>query len=78
MKVTLENTTKVVEFTLANGTEVPVRIWEGTTAAGIPCHAYILRVAVQDDHDASEFERELQQKRRPTAAVEGIPLRMIL
>lgn len=70
MKVTLESTTKIVEL---NG--VPARIWEGTTESGVPCHAYITRIAVHRDEDNSQFERELQQCREPTVV---IPMRMII
>jgi len=77
MKVTLESTTKIVELTL-NGQTLPARIWEGTTEHGIPCHAYITRIAVHQDLDASQFERELQEHRKATPAIEAIPLRLIL
>lgn len=77
MKVTLESTSKIVRLTLA-GREVPARIWEGTTSSGIPCHAYITRIAVGDDQDAGEFERELLECRRASPAVEEIPGRLIL
>ncbi len=73
MKITIESTDKIVEL---NG--VPARIWEGTTKAGIPMHAYITRVAVREDADADEFERELAEQKKPSEAVQGIPLSMIL
>lgn len=73
MKITIESTTKRVEL---NG--VPARIWEGHTESGIAVHAYITRIAVHKDDDASEFERELQEQRKPSADVQVIPLRMIL
>jgi hypothetical protein len=72
MKVTIWNTTKIVEL---NG--VPARIWEGTTDSGIPVHFYVTRVAVDRDEDTSRFER-LQATRAPSPAVAGIPLRMTL
>ena len=77
MKVVLESTTKIVRL-VVEGREVPARIWEGTTSSGIPCHAYITRIAVAPDQDAAEFERELLEQRRPTPAIEAIPLRLIL
>lgn len=74
MKVTLESTDQIVEV---NG--VPGRIWEGTTAAGIQCHAIITRIAVHKNDDASEFERELKETRPPSPAVRDIyPARMVL
>jgi hypothetical protein len=77
MKVELESTTKIVRL-VVDGREVPARVWEGTTSSGIPCHAYITRIAVAPDQDAAEFERELLEQRRPTPAIEAIPLRLIL
>jgi hypothetical protein len=77
MKVTLESTTKIVELTL-NGQTLPARIWEGVTERGIRCHAYVTRIAVHESLDSSQFEAELQEHRRATAAIEAIPLRLIL
>lgn len=77
MKVTLESTTKIVELSL-NGQTLPARVWEGETAHGIRCHAYITQIAVAPDLDATEFEKDLQEHRKPTTAVEAIPLRLIL
>ena len=85
MKITIENTSKVVEL---NG--VPARIWEGTTDTGIPVHCYVTRIAVAKDADLTQFERELYgcnppswfswwcTMRPPSAAVKEIPLRMVL
>jgi hypothetical protein len=78
MRVTLENTTKLVEIVI-NGATVPARVWEGVTANGIPCHAFITRIAVGKDEDAAEFERDLAEKRPPTEALEAaIPARFVL
>jgi hypothetical protein len=78
MTVTLESTDKIVTLVLANGTEVPARIWEGHTANGIACHAYVTRIAVHAHDDAGEFERDLLEQRKPSAAVEAIPMRLII
>jgi len=77
VKVVLESTTKIVRL-VVEGREVPARIWEGTTSSGIPCHAYITRIAVAPDQDAAEFERELLEQRRPTAEIDAIPTRLII
>jgi len=77
MKVTLENTDKVVLLTIGEVT-VPARIWEGFTEHGVGCHAYIIRIAVREGDNAVEFERDLKEQRKPSAAVEAIPLRLIL
>ena len=73
MKITIETTSKIVEV---NG--VPARIWEGHTESGIPVHCYVTRTAVHRDEDASQFERELEAQRAPSADVAAIPLRLIV
>jgi len=73
VKVTLESTTKVVHV---DG--VPARIWEGQTESGIAVHAFITRIAVHKDADASQFERELQECRAPSPDVQAYPARIIL
>lgn len=70
MKIELESTTGMTEL---NG--VPARIWEGKTDNGIPVVAFITRIAVQKDEDASQFETELQEHKVPT---QTWPLSMIL
>lgn len=72
MQVQLESTDKIVTL---NG--VPARIWEGHTAAGVPCHAYVTWIAVSNSVDSSEFERELQEHRPPSAEIAAIPLRLV-
>jgi hypothetical protein len=73
MKLIIENTTKIVEV---NG--LPARVWEGHTDSGIPVHCFITRVAVANDADCSQFEKELSEQRRPSVEVEAIPLRFVL
>lgn len=73
MKVTLVNTSKIVEL---NG--VPARVWEGETESGIKIHAFITRIAVEKSQDTSQFEKELKEQKPPSADVEAIPLRMII
>jgi hypothetical protein len=78
MRVQLESTDKIVELETPSG-RVPARIWEGTTENGIACHAFVTRIAVSKDLDASEFERELQEHRAPSAAVaQAYDLRLVL
>ena len=69
----LDSTTKVVEV---NG--VPARIWEGETDSGIPIHAYITRIAVEENEDQQQFERELEPHRAPSPAVQAISLKLVL
>ena len=73
MKITIESTTKMVEI---NG--VPARIWEGHTETGIPIHCFVTRIAVHESLDCSQFDRELQEHRKPSFDVGAYPLRMIL
>lgn len=73
MKVTLENTSKIVEL---NG--VPARVWEGETESGIKVHAFITRIAAEKSQDLSQFEKELLEQKAPSAELQGIPLRMII
>jgi len=77
MKITIENTTKIVDL---NG--VPARIWEGTTESGIPVHCFITRIAVPKDADESTlacFARELEEQRAPSAMIDAsYPARLVL
>lgn len=79
MKITIESTDRI---TTING--VPARIWEGTTDSGIPVHCFITRIAMHQDLDASQFERELKECRPASVDVVntyfpgGVPLRLVL
>jgi hypothetical protein len=78
MTVTLETTTRIVNV-MQDGVAVPARVWEGRTDKGVRCHALIVRIAVHRDEDATEFERDLQQQRAPSADAAAIfPLRLVL
>ena len=80
MTVTLEATTKIVRLVTLDAPEgIPARIWEGTTASGIACHAYIVRIAVDRELDTTQFERELLEQRSPSAPLAAvIPARLVL
>lgn len=83
MKVTLESTDRIVHL-VVNGQDVPARLWEGNTESGIPCHAFITRIAIAKGLDATQFERELQECRPPRGPglndlfPHGIPTRLVL
>jgi hypothetical protein len=78
LNVHLESTDKIVELKTPSGV-VPARIWEGHTEAGIACHAFITRIAVSKDLDASEFERELQEHRPPSPEInKAYDLRLVI
>jgi hypothetical protein len=78
MRVMLESTTKIVDL-IVDGRAIPARIWEGATETGIACHAYVTRIAVNEQDNAAEFERELQEQRVPeNPDVRAIPLHLVL
>lgn len=72
MKVELTSTTKIVMLATNDGV-IPARVWEGKTDSGIPCHAYITRIAVAKDQDATQFDRELQECKPPSRDVSLVP-----
>lgn len=73
MKIIIQNTSKL---TTLNG--VPARIWEGQTDSGIGVICFVTRIAVKEGEDCSQFEKELQEQKVPSAEVESFSLRMIL
>lgn len=73
MKVTLESTTRIITV---NGIEM--RVWEGETANGVKCHAYIPRIACEHTADSQEFDRDLLEYAAPSPEIAALPLRMIL
>lgn len=78
MKVTLESTDRVVELRLPDGAIVPARVWQGQTANGINCHAYVTRIAVANGDDASEFARDLQEHAPARPEIAAIPTRLVI
>jgi hypothetical protein len=54
MRLTLESTTKIVDFQ-----GVKARLWQGKTENGIECHAFVTCVCVTKECDTSEFDRDL-------------------
>jgi len=62
MKITLENTTKIVDL-VVNGARVPARIWQGETEDGTPVQA---------------FERDLSRQADPRPTVAAIPFSLII
>lgn len=84
MKITIENTTKIVTL-VVDGHEVPARIWQGETSGGIPVQCFITRIAPEIpksdpriDELTVAFERDLTRQANPRPTVEAIPLRMII
>lgn len=60
MKITVESTDLVVELEIG-GAKVPARVWRGVTSEGVPCMAFVTRIAPVENTDeaAAAFEREL-------------------
>ncbi len=77
MKVTLESTDTITTINI-NGHDVPARVWQGKTANGIPCHAYITRIAAHKDADNGEFERDLQEHTELRPDLATIDLRLLI
>ena len=77
MKITIESTDKIVTLVEA-GCAIHCRVWEGETVSGVKVHCFIPRIAAKDNQDLSQFEKELQEKRRASAEIQAIPLRLIL
>jgi hypothetical protein len=73
MKITIESTTKIVAL---NGLDC--RVWEGQTEQGVAIHCFIPRISVNEGLDTAQFEAELQEQRKPSIDVAGLPARMIL
>ncbi len=73
MRITIESTSQIVDL---NG--VPARIWEGHTETGIPVHAFLTRIAVAQEADEAQFQRELTECRAPSREVRPYPGRMVL
>ena len=73
MKITIENSTKIVEL---DG--VPARIWEGATESGIKVHCFVTRIVPLQHERYWEFEKELSEMRRPSVLAQAIPLKMVL
>lgn len=75
MQIQLQNTDQIVDIN--NG--VPGRIWIGHTEHGVEVECVITLIAVRNDADTSQFEREFREIADPVHRVsEAIPLRMIL
>ncbi len=84
MRITIENTDRIIQLVTPTGT-VPARLWEGTTDSGIRVECLVTRIAARVGDDLAQFERELLEQRAPTfpdsAYPQGsgaIPLRLIL
>jgi hypothetical protein len=84
MKITIENTSKIVELQI-NGGLVPARVWQGQTENGIPVQAFITRIAPEVPRThfghtelTRQFDRELRECADPRPSVDAIPLRLII
>lgn len=79
MKITIENTTKLVGLkTSEDSPEVMARVWEGHTESGVRVQCLIVRIGAEATEDLSQFQRELEECKAPSADVQMFPLRMII
>lgn len=74
MKITIESTSKIV--TINGGIEC--RVWEGKSEGGVEAQCLIPRIGAAAGQDLSQFERELQEMKPPSAKADWFPLKMIL
>lgn len=72
-ELTLHPTTKLVQLD-----NVLCRVWEGQTSGGLRVHAFIARVACEQDADASELEAVLKETSAPSMEIAVYPARMVL
>lgn len=84
MRINIESTSKIVTLVIG-GQDVPARVWQGETEAGVPVQCFITRIApeISKSHPridslTADFDRELKRMANPRPTVEAIPLRMIL
>lgn len=66
MKLTLQSTDRIVEVDGA-----PARVWTGTNEDGVPCVAFIRKVAIRRTADSRDFDAELREI-APTRSSEAI------
>lgn len=60
MTITIESTDQLTQID-----RVPVRVWHGRTEAGVPCFVFVHRIAVHNDQDQAQFDRELAEQLPP-------------
>jgi hypothetical protein len=65
MKILMESTDQITSL---DG--VPVRVWQGTTEAGVPCKVFVHRLAVASSEDSAQFDEELRQQLPPGRSVD--------
>lgn len=79
MKITIESTEQIVEFSTQRGQKpYRARVWVGETDSGIPIHCLIPRIAVKDQDNLQQFEMELKKTNAPEPTEQVFPMRMIL
>jgi hypothetical protein len=60
MKATVMSTSQIVTV---NG--IPARVWKGVTESGVPFEMIVVRVAVSNVADTSQFEADLREMAPP-------------
>lgn len=69
MKATMESTDRIVQI----GAGVPARIWEGTTALGIPFLAFITHIEPVNDSVKAAFLAEMSEVKKAGEAAAKFP-----
>lgn len=79
MKLIIENTDKIVNV-VDGATDATVRgrLWVGQTESGIRVQCVVTRIAVEQNENQEQFQRELQECRPPEAGQVAFPLRMVI
>lgn len=70
MRIQIESTDQITKIN-----DVPVRVWKGTSEAGIDCFVFVHRLAVHKSLDASQFDAELKEQLPPA---HNVPLSAVL
>jgi len=73
MKLKIESTNIFTQF---NG--VNCRLWAGVTDTGIPCKVFIVGIAVANERDQQEFDRNNMKEIPAPSECNTISLRHIL
>jgi hypothetical protein len=77
VRITLESTATLATL-VVEGREIPVRLWQGTTSTGVPCVAFVTRLAFAGDAECAEPERDLIETTPLDARWTNLPRRIVV
>jgi hypothetical protein len=80
MRICLESTGKIVQFSVQRGQRpYEARVWQGHTESGIAIQVLIPRIAVLETENQAQFEKELNECHAPTnMEPQAFPMRMLI